>query len=210
MLGDDHIGQLWVQFGQWLSPVRRRSAGGSRDGRSVARRVGAVGGEVHPDEHDRKAMGAEARREFGCPRHRAGEHNRVERARDALVESVRRSLYGNDGAVLRASHTQVFESLDPDGTRLTTLAERARMSHQAMGEMVDELTRHGYLERVPDPADGRARLIRPTKRGQAVLARAADQLRLLHDRWQRELPRRHARPGGRGAPDVHPDLRGDR
>jgi DNA-binding MarR family transcriptional regulator len=111
----------------------------------------------------------------------------VKRARDALVESVRRSLHGNEGTVLRGSHTQVFECLDREGTRLTTLAERARMSHQAMGEMVDELTRHGYLERVPDPADGRARLIRPTARGRAELARAADQLRLLHDRWQREL-----------------------
>jgi DNA-binding MarR family transcriptional regulator len=56
-----------------------------------------------------------------------------------------------------------------------------------MGELVDELTRHGFLERVPDPADGRARLIRPTARGRAELARAADQLRLLHDRWQHEL-----------------------
>ena len=71
----------------------------------------------------------------------------VKRARDALVESVRRSLHGDRGTVLRGSHTQVFECLDPAGTRLTTLAERARMSHQAMGEMVDELTRHGYLER---------------------------------------------------------------
>jgi DNA-binding MarR family transcriptional regulator len=111
----------------------------------------------------------------------------VKQAREALVESVRRSLHGDEGTVLRAAHTQVFECLDPQGTRLTTLGERARMSHQAMGEMVDELTRHGFLERVPDPADGRARLIRPTARGRAELARAAYQLRLLHDRWQREL-----------------------
>jgi DNA-binding MarR family transcriptional regulator len=108
----------------------------------------------------------------------------VKRARDALIDGVRRGL---DGAVLRASHTQVFESLDPAGTRLTTLADRARMSHQAMGEMVDELIRHGYLERVPDPADGRARLIRPTARGRGELARAGGELRRLHAQWQREL-----------------------
>jgi MarR family transcriptional regulator, temperature-dependent positive regulator of motility len=108
----------------------------------------------------------------------------VKRAREALIEGVRRGL-ASDG--LRGVHTQVFEHLDPGGTRLTTLAERARMSHQAMGEMVDELIRHRYLERVPDPADGRARLIRPTARGRAELIRAAGELRRLHDRWQSEL-----------------------
>lgn len=110
----------------------------------------------------------------------------VKRARDALVESLRRGLQGQ-ATVLRSAHAQVFECLDPHGTRVTTLAERARMSHQAMSELVDELTRHGYLERVPDPADGRARLIRPTARGKAELARAGDRLHLLYDRWQREL-----------------------
>ena len=111
----------------------------------------------------------------------------VKRARDALVEGVRRGLHGAGAAVPRASHAQVFESLDPDGTRLTVLADRARMSHQAMGELVDELTRHGFLERVPDPADGRARLIRATAKGRGELVRAGAELRRLHDRWQAEL-----------------------
>src|SRR6266700_918492 len=85
----------------------------------------------------------------------------VKRARGALIEAARSALQV-EGSVLRAAHTQVFENLDPDGTRLTTLAERAQISHQAMGEMVDELVRHGYLERILDPADRRARLIRPS------------------------------------------------
>lgn len=111
----------------------------------------------------------------------------VKQARGALVEAVRATMHTGEGSVLRAAHTQVFEGLDPDGTRLTTLAERAQMSHQAMGELVDELVRHGYLERVPDPADRRARLIRPTELKRAELARATGQLQLLHDRWQSEL-----------------------
>ena len=111
----------------------------------------------------------------------------VKQARGALIEAVRSALQDGEGPVLRAAHTQVFESLDPEGTRLTTLAERAQMSHQAMGEMVDELVRRGYLERLPDPADRRARLIRPSARGRAMLARAAGQLCLLHDRWDSEL-----------------------
>jgi DNA-binding MarR family transcriptional regulator len=110
----------------------------------------------------------------------------VKHARGALIDAVLAALQAEDG-FLRAAHTQVFENLDPDGTRLTTLAERAQMSHQAMGEMVDELVRHGYLERLPDPADRRARLIRPSARGRAVLGQAAGQLCLLRQRWEGEL-----------------------
>src|ERR1051326_8686921 len=111
----------------------------------------------------------------------------VKRARTALVDAIRRAMHGAEQSVPRAAHAQVFESLDPDGTRLTVLAERAQMSHQAMGEMVDELIRHGHLERVPDPTDRRARLIRATALGHTELERATEQIRLLHERWQREL-----------------------
>jgi hypothetical protein len=71
----------------------------------------------------------------------------VKQARGALIEAVRSALQDGEGPVLRAAHTQVFESLDPEGTRLTTLAERAQMSHQAMGEMVDELVLGQRAER---------------------------------------------------------------
>lgn len=111
----------------------------------------------------------------------------VKRARGALVEAVRTALHRDGGPLLRAAHTQVFECLDPDGTRLTTLAARAQMSHQAMGEMVDDLVRQGLLERVPDPADRRARLIRPTDRGRTDLARAAAHLQRIRQRWEGEL-----------------------
>jgi DNA-binding MarR family transcriptional regulator len=109
----------------------------------------------------------------------------VKRAGDALVEAVRVTANPDGGPVLRAAHAQVFEHLDPGGTRITTLAERARMTHQAMGELVADLEQAGLLERVTDPADRRARLVRPTAAGDAVLARA--RLRVLHDRWAREL-----------------------
>lgn len=111
----------------------------------------------------------------------------VKRARNALIESVRASLQRADGPTLRSAHTQVFECLDPEGTRLTTLAERARISHQAMGEMVDDLVRQGLLERVPDQVDRRARLIRPTTLGRAELARAAAQLQRIRQRWEDRL-----------------------
>jgi DNA-binding MarR family transcriptional regulator len=51
------------------------------------------------------------------------------------------------------------------GSRLTDLAERSGLTKQAVGEAVAELERKGYLERVPDPEDGRAKIIKLTGRG---------------------------------------------
>jgi DNA-binding MarR family transcriptional regulator len=48
------------------------------------------------------------------------------------------------------------------------------MSPQAMGELVDDLVRRGYLERVPDPADRRAKLIVLTDLGYDALQAAFD------------------------------------
>ncbi|GAD85167.1 putative MarR family transcriptional regulator [Nocardia asteroides NBRC 15531] len=49
-------------------------------------------------------------------------------------------------------------------------AERAGMTKQAMGELIRHLTDRGYVEVGPDPADGRARLVRLTDAGWAVVA----------------------------------------
>ena len=53
---------------------------------------------------------------------------------------------------------------------LTRLAERAGVSKQAMASLVSHLEEHGYLVRVPDPSDGRAKLVLATERGREVLA----------------------------------------
>ncbi|MDO8484462.1 MAG: MarR family transcriptional regulator [Candidatus Limnocylindrales bacterium] len=73
---------------------------------------------------------------------------------------------------LREAHLQVFGAIDWTGTRLTELAARANMTPPSMAELVDELQQAGYLERRPDPSDGRAKLIRPTRKGRRVLAQA--------------------------------------
>jgi len=65
----------------------------------------------------------------------------------------------------RPAHSGVFAHIDLDGTRLTDLANRANMTPQAMGELVDDLERLGYVRRVPDPGDRRAKLIVPTEVG---------------------------------------------
>ncbi len=46
------------------------------------------------------------------------------------------------------------------------------MTKQSMGELVRELELLDYVERRPDPRDGRARLILPTGRGLMLVAHA--------------------------------------
>jgi DNA-binding MarR family transcriptional regulator len=70
--------------------------------------------------------------------------------------------HGEDA--LRPKHGAVIANIDPSGTRPSVLAARAGMTRPAMGELIDELEAAGYVERIPDPADRRAKLIKPTKR----------------------------------------------
>ena len=53
---------------------------------------------------------------------------------------------------------------------MSTLAERAEMTKQAMGELVTYLEERGYVDRIPDPNDRRAKLVRPTAKGREVYA----------------------------------------
>ena len=48
----------------------------------------------------------------------------------------------------------MFGNIDPEGSRLTELAERAHMTKQSVGEVTSDLEQRGYLERVPDPGEG--------------------------------------------------------
>ena len=63
------------------------------------------------------------------------------------------------------AQVRVFQRLAPDGSRLTDLADQAQMSKQSAGVLVDQLERLGYVRRVPDPTDGRARMIVIEERG---------------------------------------------
>ena len=69
----------------------------------------------------------------------------------------------------------IFFYLREEGLRLTELAERAHTSKQAMRYNVNQLEAAGYVERVPDPADGRAKIICLTQRGWEV-RRVADEI----------------------------------
>lgn len=94
-------------------------------------------------------------------------------ARD-FERRARATLRSRGHVGLQPSHQVVFASLGGSGARLTALAERAGMTKQAMGQLVDDLESLGYVERTPDPADGRAKIVRLTPDGRAFLEDAAD------------------------------------
>ena len=63
------------------------------------------------------------------------------------------------------AQARVFQRIAPGGSRLTELAAQAGITKQSAGFLIDQLEHGGYVERVPDPADGRARLVRVADRG---------------------------------------------
>ena len=94
---------------------------------------------------------------------------------------------------MRAPHGNVLQFLDAEGTSVSELARRAQITKQSMAELVAHLERHGYVERVPDPADRRARLVRATARGAEVYAIAREVVAELEQRLVARLgPERFA------------------
>lgn len=80
----------------------------------------------------------------------------------------------------RPAHAAVMQHIDVEaGTRLTTIASRANITPQAVGELVDDLERLGYVVRRPDPDDRRAKRIVLTDQGQACVAAALDTVAAL-------------------------------
>jgi len=75
---------------------------------------------------------------------------------------------------VRPAHGAVFMHIDDTGTPVARLAERARMTKQAMAELVAHLEAHGYVVRRPDPADRRAKLVIPTEKGREVFELARE------------------------------------
>ncbi len=114
------------------------------------------------------------------------------RAWDArLFEALEEVGYGD----VRPAHYAVFRYLKLEGSRVTELAEAARMTKQSMGELVVYLERRGYVERHPDLRDRRAKIVVLTEAGRrgidAAVERVAEIETILAERmgeaWLEEL-----------------------
>lgn len=102
------------------------------------------------------------------------------------------ALTAGGHAELTPAKARLVARIGTDGSRLTDLAAQAQVTKQTASTLADQLVRAGYLERVPDPTDGRARLFRltPTGRSAADLAnRTADK---VQSEWISHLGKRAA------------------
>lgn len=92
---------------------------------------------------------------------------------------------------VRPGHSAVFMNIDRrSGTGLTELSRRARMTKQGMMLLVDELEGRGYVRRVPDPEDGRAKIVRLTAKGRRYVAEARRVVAGIEARVRRDLGQR--------------------
>jgi DNA-binding MarR family transcriptional regulator len=102
----------------------------------------------------------------------------MQRWNELLVERFTAQGYED----VRPSYGSVLLPLfEEDGLRMGELARRARLSKQAMTELVPRLERDGLVERRTDPSDGRASLIFLTARSRAFEPVAAAVLGELDD-----------------------------
>src|SRR3954454_14065163 len=107
------------------------------------------------------------------------------------AQAIHRRLVGELNAAgfddLRLPHMAVLQFPGPDGVRPGTLAERAGMSKQAMNQLLRSLEALDYIARSDAPDEGRARIVRLTRRGRAAYAKIHDILRDVEREWKAEL-----------------------
>jgi DNA-binding MarR family transcriptional regulator len=82
---------------------------------------------------------------------------------------------------------RLLAGMDADGTRVVTLAERARVPKQTAVSMLDRLEEAGYVERTVDPRDRRARLVRFTDKGRRLLPVVRAEEQSIDEEWSRAL-----------------------
>ncbi|MGW6236494.1 MarR family winged helix-turn-helix transcriptional regulator [Streptomyces sp. NPDC055094] len=108
-----------------------------------------------------------------------------------VLFSVQRELFtmlaeqGFDDIQPRAG--AVLAHLRSDGIRASELARTSGQHKQVIGTLIDDLERLGYVERRPDPADRRAKLIHPTERGLLQMEAATSIMRTIEERHARAL-----------------------
>ncbi|BBX69028.1 MarR family winged helix-turn-helix transcriptional regulator [Mycolicibacterium psychrotolerans] len=85
------------------------------------------------------------------------------------------------------AQSRLLQRLSPGGSRLTDLAEEARVTKQTAGSLVDQLERGGYVIRRPDPSDARARLVTLSDKGADLCRTAAEEVARVEHQWREHL-----------------------
>jgi len=100
-----------------------------------------------------------------------------------VIDAVRAAGYDD----ITLAQARVAARIADGGSRLTDLAAAAQVTKQTAGALVDQLERGGYVERVVDPTDARAKLVRFAARGRAVLEVALEVEQEVLAEWTAHL-----------------------
>ncbi len=106
------------------------------------------------------------------------------RAGRAAIDELHRRLAERGHPDVRPAHGYAFQAIGAEGATAGELGKRLGVTKQAAGQMVDELTRLGYVTRESDPNDGRRRLVRLTPKGVDCLRASADVFEELVAEWR--------------------------
>jgi DNA-binding MarR family transcriptional regulator len=104
----------------------------------------------------------------------------------AMDERVRQAMH-DAGYEVTVAQARLAQRIAEDGTRLTELADRAGVTKQTASLLVAALEREGFVERVPDPVDGRARLIQLSSLGREAAQRAMEVVIGVEREWTEHL-----------------------
>jgi DNA-binding MarR family transcriptional regulator len=114
-------------------------------------------------------------------------------AHRSLEERAYQAAVAAGGTDVTPSQARLLARVGADGTRLVDLAAQARVTKQTAGHLVDQLEKAGYVERVPDPSDGRARLVRLTAKAEVLVPAANAEVERVLEEWRAHLGERRMR-----------------
>lgn len=92
---------------------------------------------------------------------------------------------GTDDVTL--AQARMLQRMNPNGIRITELAEQSGVTKQTAGALIDQLESAGYVVRVPDPADARARLVLLSDKGAELCRTSAAEVANVEQRWRKHL-----------------------
>jgi DNA-binding MarR family transcriptional regulator len=107
--------------------------------------------------------------------------------KELAIAELHRRLHEEGYPEIRPAHGCVFRFIEPEGSRVTDLADRSGFTKQAISEAVADLEGYGYAERIPDPEDGRAKTIRLTKAGSDAHAAGLRIFADIERRWAEQF-----------------------
>lgn len=122
----------------------------------------------------------------GIPRS-ANLRQRLLRASRVVNTLIVQGLQQRGFEELRSTHTALLSNLDLEGASLTSIANRAGMTKQAMGRLADELIRFGYIQRGQDPTDRRAIILTFTDTGLDLMQQSFDVMAEIEKRCAKRV-----------------------